>query len=260
MCYDKQTKSRKDYSYAKRYSDDPKEIEHYRHQLETIPSYHYVSGFSHPNVPIITDERPGDIQGCQWGLMPFWCKEATTAIKLSNQTLNARGETIFDKPAFRSSAKSKRCLITCVDGFYEHHHVGKKKIPHFIKLRNGEPMSLAGLWDIWEDKSNGLTRFTYSVVTTVANSLMERIHNNPEAEGPRMPVILPRELEREWLRPINDPTDKKRIEELIQPYPAGDMEAWPVRPLKGKEGVGNKEFASERFDYVELTNVSRTLT
>lgn len=254
MCYDKQIKSRRDYSYAKRYSHDPKEIEHCRIQLESIPSYHYVSGFSHPIAPIITDERPGDVQGYQWGLMPFWCKDAPTAVKLSNQTLNARGETIFDKPAFRSSAKSRRCIITCVDGFYEHQHVGKKKIPHFIKLRNGEPMTLAGLWDIWEDRTSGLTRFTYSVVTTKANSLMEVIHNNPNAEGPRMPVILPRELERDWLKPINDPTDRKLIEELIKPYPAEEMEAWPVRQLKGKEGVGNNEIASQKFDHQDVPN------
>jgi putative SOS response-associated peptidase YedK len=254
MCYDKGYKARKDYNYAKRYSHDPAEIEHYREQLERITPYHYVSGFSHPLAPVITDECPGDIQAFQWGLIPFWSKDTASAVKLSNQTLNARGETIFEKPAFRASAKFRRCLIVCVDGFFEHHHIAKKKIPFFIRLKNDEPMTLAGLWDRWEDRTSGVVRYTYSVVTTSANPLMEKIHNNPNAEGPRMPVILPRELERDWLRQINDPIDKEAVNGLIQPYPLEEIEAWPVKQLKGKEGVGNNEAAKERIEYPELLN------
>jgi putative SOS response-associated peptidase YedK len=252
MCYDKEYHARKTYKYAERYSNDAKEIEHYREQLSTFQPAYCVSGFSHPLAPVITNEKPHDIQALRWGLIPFWCKDLPTATQLSNQTLNARGETIFDKPAFRAPAAKRRCLITCVDGFFEHHHQGKKKYPFFIKLKNDEPMTLAGLWDKWIDKQTGEEHFTYTVVTTVANPLMEKIHNNPNAEGPRMPVILPKELEREWLREINDPLDKELVSSLIKPYPVEEMDAYPVGQLKGKSGIGNKPEATTRQEYQDL--------
>ena len=135
MCYDKQYHARKTYKYAERYSNDPKEIAHYREQLSTFQPAYCVSGFSHPLAPVITNEKPNDIQALRWGLIPFWCKDLPTATQLSNQTLNARGETIFEKPAFRAPAAKRRCLITCVDGFFEHHHQGKKKISVLYQVK-----------------------------------------------------------------------------------------------------------------------------
>ena len=254
MCYDKEYLTRKQYDYAKRYAQDPSEVERLREQLNQFSSTYYVSGFSHPTVPVITDDQPHDIQGHSWGLIPSWCKNAMTAVKLSNQCLNARGETIFTKPAFKSSALKKRCLITCIDGFFEHYHFNNKKYPFFVKLKNDEPMTMAGLWERWENREEGIIRNTYTIVTTKANSLMAKIHNNPlrEEGDSRMPVILPKELEREWLKPINDNIDKEMIQSLIQPYPAEEMEAYPVRQLKGKNGVGNSELAKERYEYAEL--------
>jgi putative SOS response-associated peptidase YedK len=252
MCYDKEYYARKDYRYAARYSSDPKEIEYLKEQLSKFQPAYCVSGFSHPLAPVITNEKPHDIQAYRWGLIPYWCKDIKTAIQISTQTLNARGETIFEKPSFKAAALKRRCLITCIDGFFEHHHQGKKNYPFFIKLKNDEPMTLAGLWDKWTDKETGLEQYTYTVVTTVANSLMQKIHNNPNAEGPRMPVILPRELEREWLREINDPLDKELVGTLIKPYPVEEMEAYPVGQLKGKSGIGNKPEATIRQEYQDL--------
>ncbi len=254
MCYDKEYLARKNYNYAKRYSHSLEDIEYYRKQLEQFPPAYYVSGFSHPRVPVITDDHPNEIQGFSWGLIPFWVKDAFTAVKLSNQCLNARGETIFEKPAFKNSAMRKRCLITCIDGFFEHYHFKGKKYPYFISLKDDEPMTFAGLWERWENKEEGIIRNTYTIVTTKANKLMAHLHNNPKRElgDSRMPVILPKELEREWLKPINDKVDKEMIQELIKPFPDDLMEAWPVRQLKGKNGVGNSELAHQKFDYAEL--------
>ena len=254
MCYDKAYLTRKNYNYAKRYAHTLEDIEQYERQLKLIPPTYYVSGFSHPNIPIITNENPEDIQTFSWGIIPSFAKDSLTAVGFSNKCLNARGETIFDKPIFKNCAMKKRCLIIGVDGFFEHYHVGKNKYPHFIKLKGDEPMTFAGLWERWENKEQGLVRYTCTIVTTKANALMTKLHNNPAREegDSRMPVILPKELEREWLKPINDKVDKEMIQSLIQTYPDDLMEAFPVRQLKGKNGVGNSELAIQQFEYPDL--------
>lgn len=254
MCYSAAYNSRKQVKYAQRYGATPAEIEELKEQLNRLEVKYFASGFSHPNLPVITDEHPHAIQAYSWGLIPFWAKDVGSAVKISNQCLNARGETIFEKPAFRQSAKSKRCLITCIDGFYEYYHFKGKTYPYFISLKSDEPITFAGLWDRWENKEEGLVRYTATIVTTTANELMARIHNNPKRENgeSRMPVILPQELEREWLRPMNDKVDKDLLQELIRPYPAEQMQAYTVRQLSGKTGVGNTPQAQETFEYEAL--------
>jgi putative SOS response-associated peptidase YedK len=256
MCYDKSYLTQKLERYGKRYAKTSAEEAFITDQIEklNIPKAYYASGFSHPLVPVITDEHPDQVQAYSWGLIPAWSKDAMTAVKLSNQCLNARGETIFEKPAFRSSAKSRRCLIICIDGFFEHYHQDHHVFPHFIRLKNEEPMTFAGLWDRWENREEGIVRYTYTIVTTKANALMTRLHNNPKREegDARMPVILPKELEQDWLKPVNDKADRELIQSLIQPYPEDLMEAWPVHQVKGKKGVGNSEQAIQRHHYPEL--------
>lgn len=256
MCYDKSYLSQKLERYAKRYASDEEEEAHIKKQISDLniaPNY-FANGFSHPMAPVITNDDPKLIQAFSWGLVPSWSKDAFAAVKLSNQCLNARGETIFEKPAFRSPANRQRCLIICVDGFFEYYHYAKNTYPHFIKLKNNEPMTFAGLWDRWENNEQGLVMHTYTIVTTKANKLMQKIHNNPKREGEesRMPVILPKELERDWLRPIHDKTDKEMLQQLLLPYPDELMEAYPVKQLKGKYGIGNVPEANEKFNYPEL--------
>lgn len=111
-----------------------------------LPPFH-VTGFQHPKMIIYTQENPNTPVVSQWGLVPFWAKDKTD---IWNKTLNARGETIFKKNSFRSSAKDKRCLI-CIDGFYEHHHHGKETVPYYISVRIFGPC--------WPDSgTNGRTR------------------------------------------------------------------------------------------------------
>ncbi len=257
MCYDKSYLTKKQERYAKRYARSPQEEAFIQKQIADLnvqPAF-YASGFAHPLVPVITDDHPDELQAFSWGLIPAWSKDAFTAVKLANQCVNARGETIFDKPAFKASALRKRCLIICIDGYFEYYHADKKTYPHFIKHVNDEPMTFAGLWDRWENREEGIIRHTYTVVTTSANKLMTKLHNNPKRElgDSRMPVILPKELERDWLKPINDKADKEFIQTLIQPYPDELLEAYPVRQLKGKNGVGNTEQAVESVVYPELS-------
>jgi putative SOS response-associated peptidase YedK len=127
-------------------------------------------------------------------------------------------------------------------------------------MKDDSPMTFAGLWDEWKDEASGIVRRTYTVVTTRANPMMARIHNNPKLEeGPRMPLILPKELEQDWLKPIHEKADHDLIETLIQPYDEEELEAFTVRRLRGKEGVGNKPEAVQSFRYAELEETQGSL-
>jgi putative SOS response-associated peptidase YedK len=193
----------------------------------------------HPNQPVLST----------WGLVPHWIKDRDQLKKLRNNTLNARGETIFEKPSFRDSSRRKRCLIY-VNGFYEHHYFKERTYPYFIYHKDNSPLALAGLWSEWTDKETGEILSTFTIVTTEGNSLLERIHNNPKLKGPRMPLILPREKEDDWLdSSLNNP---HRIMDIIRPYPSEGLTAHTVHRLRGKEYMGNVEDVSKPVTYDEL--------
>jgi len=214
-----------------------------------LPLYH-VSGFSHPELLIYTDEDPYFPSVATWGLIPHWVKDEVGMKKIWNSTLNARGETIFEKPSFRYSAEHNRCLIY-VDGFYEHHHFNNATYPFFIHRKDGQPLILAGLWNEWTS-DDGIPIKSFSIVTTEGNQLMTKIHNNPKLEGPRMPLILPEELADKWIQPISEELDKKMIEALIKTYPDEELESYTVAKLRGKDYAGNVESISDKVVYKEL--------
>ncbi|HEY5690653.1 MAG TPA: SOS response-associated peptidase [Cyclobacteriaceae bacterium] len=239
--------------YAKRYGNSFLDLRKLDQLLQRVTPIYYASGFDHPDLPVITNERSDEVRMLNWGLIPFWTKNAADVVKIQNQTLNARSETIFEKPAFKESVRERRCLII-VDGFYEHHHENKKTFPHHILRKDREPVTLAGVWDIW--RGNGMERTTVSIVTTWANKLMERIHNNPKtSDGPRMPVILSQEKEKDWLTVDGEDQLKK----LMVPFDEYEMEAYTVPRLKGKHAVGNNESAISKYDYPELSTIQTGL-
>ncbi|MGJ8593067.1 MAG: SOS response-associated peptidase [Aquaticitalea sp.] len=215
-----------------------------------LPLYH-TKGFSHPELLIYTDRSPDFPEVATWGLVPHWVKNQEQLKKSWNNTLNARGETIFEKNSFRESAKHSRCLVY-VDGFYEHHHFGKNTYPFFIQNKNKEPFALAGLYSEWTDPETKATLNTFSIVTTTGNKMLAKIHNNPKLEGPRMPVIFHKEMEDKWLNNIIDELDKTAILDLIQEYPHEELEAYPVARLSGKDYQGNIPEISEPMEYPEL--------
>lgn len=256
MCYNIRYLTKKKLQYARRFAGNEKDIEDLEEQLrklgERIGPYYHVTGFDHPDVPVITNEERNKIQLYNWGLIPSWVKDVKKAVELSNRTLNARGEEIFGKISYKKAAKDRRCLVL-IDGFFEYHWKNEKSYPHHIELKNGEPMALAGLWETWQLDSEDLIRNTFSIVTTKANALMSHIHNKPKGSlEPRMPLIIPKELEDEWLRPVNDELDIERIQSIVQPYDTEEMKAFPVSRLKGKEAVGNSPEAIEKVIYPEL--------
>ena len=146
----------------------------------------------------------------RWGLVPFWAKE----LKIGSRMINARSETVFEKPSFRAAAKSKRCVIVA-DGFYEWTPIEgqKKKQPWLIARADNRPLLMAGLWERWRDKSAGPDApvvETCTIVTTAANKFMSPIHN-------RMPVLLDDEQLSFWLDVTFD--DRDRLASLLQPSP-----------------------------------------
>jgi putative SOS response-associated peptidase YedK len=168
-----------------------------------------------------------------WGLIPFWTKYNETAQRIKQLALNARSETIFEKPMFRQSILSKRCLVV-VDGFFEWRHLNDKRYPYYIRLTNHQPFALAGIWDKWQNQATGAESQTFSVITTEANPLMAQIHNVKK----RMPVMLPSEHEKKW---IDHNLKKTDIESLLKPYSEVAMEAYPVDRSISKLGFNTSD-------------------
>jgi putative SOS response-associated peptidase YedK len=160
---------------------------------------------------VVEDDGTRQMQTFRWGLIPFWAKDK----KIAYKTINARGETVASKPAFRAAFKRRRLLVLA-DGFYEWERVDKKtKIPHLIQLKGGTPFGMAGLWERWTDPETGEEVRSCSIVTTTGNDLMQDIHD-------RMPVILPERAWDLWLDPKVD--DTALLQELLVPYPSELME------------------------------------
>lgn len=210
------------------------------------PIYHG-TGFAYPEWPVITSEAPEKISLYRWGLIPHWVKDFDTAKKIRAQTLNAKSETVFEKPSFKFSIYKKRCMVIST-GFYEWQDCNKKKYPYFIKLKSTEIFALAGIYSHWTDKSTGEIFRTYSILTTHANPMMAKIHNLKE----RMPVILLPEREREWLN--TDLTD----DQVKSFFPAVDerlMEAHTIsRLITSRVENSNVAAVQNEFLYPELTN------
>jgi len=196
-------------------------------------------------MPVVINETPDTISLFQWGLIPFWVKNLEQANSLRQRTLNARSETIFVKPAFRHSVRSKRCLVI-VDGFYEWRHVGKKRYPYYITLKNRPLFALAGIWDSWTDHETKDNVNTFAVVTTEANELMSKVHNSRK----RMPLILPKERHQDWL----DVTiDEITIRGIMKPYDPIEMEVDTVVNKLYRLGYNTTDRTiTEPFDYPEL--------
>ncbi len=202
------------------------------------------SGFSHPRLIIYPNQTPLTPRVATWGLIPDWMKDRPE--KIWNSTLNARGETMFEKPSFRKAAQSQRCLID-IDGFFEYHHQRGKKYPFYITRCDDAIMTLGGLWDQWLDPSDGISKQTFSIVTTRANELMAKIHNNPKLPESRMPLILHREQEEEWL--FGSESDVHHLVGMPEPV---FLQAHTVRPLSGKLSPGNVPEALGHYVYEEL--------
>lgn len=217
-------------------------------QQELDEPKYYVSGFEFPKMPVITNEKPDTVQVYTWGLVPSWVKSPTQMAEIRANTLNARSDTVFEKPSFRSAIRKRRCLVPA-DGFYEWRTLGGKKYPYFIYLKDKDIFSFAGIWEEWTDHSTGEVLKTFSILTTEANPLMEKIHNTKK----RMPVILRGEKELEWIK--KDITQED-ILALTKPLDEGLMEAHTISKLiTSRTSNRNVPEVQVVYDYPELKSL-----
>jgi putative SOS response-associated peptidase YedK len=156
------------------------------------------------SLPVILNQEPRRIELLQWGLIPHWANDPS----IGSRMINARAETLTDKPSYREPFQKRRCLVLA-DGFYEWQKTGSGKTPMRIALKSGEPFAFAGLWATWKNPQGQLVR-SFSIITTKPNALVAPIHD-------RMPVMLQPEDEALWLDNSAGPNDWK---ELLRPYPA----------------------------------------
>jgi putative SOS response-associated peptidase YedK len=183
-------------------------------------SFNYLPAFNIAPTQNVLTVRNRDnskhAQTMRWGLIPFWAKEA----KIGNKMINARSETVIENKVFKTPFQKRRCLILA-DSFYEWVRVSKSKQPIRILLDSEKPFAFAGIWESWIDPNdpNSETVESCSIITTHANTLIQPIHD-------RMPVILPRELESDWLDLDN--TDTSFLREIMIPFDPGLMKCYPV--------------------------------
>ena len=183
--------------------------------LEWTPRYNIAP--SQP-VAVIPNDGQNKIEFFQWGLIPSWAKDP----KIGNRMINARAETLAEKPSFRAAYRRRRCLVLA-DGFYEwRKEPGRRaKTPMYIRLRSGQPFAFAGLWETWRSPGDR-TIFSCNIITTEPNPLVAEIHN-------RMPVILEPQAYDLWLDPAEQ--SPERLGVWLKPYPASEMTAYAVSTL-----------------------------
>lgn len=182
--------------YYTRQTKSPQELQRrFRACLEEGVSFQpgFYNAFQYPEIPLITNKKTNVIQLFTWGLIPSWAKDDS----IKKFTLNARLETIQEKPGFRS-AINNRCLVLA-DAFYEWQWLdekGKHKQRYELTLPGEEAFAFAGLYSEWVDKTTGEMRNTFTILTVQANALMSKIHNSKK----RMPVIVAKDHELDWLK------------------------------------------------------------
>jgi len=173
-----------------------------------IPRYNIAPTQSIATVRQLSKQTMPHLAWLQWGLIPSW---ATKPAK-NRPLINARAETVADKPSFRDALARQRCLILC-DGYYEWQASGKKKQAFYIRQKDERPFAFAGIWDRWYSESNSAMD-TCAIITTAANDLTRPIHE-------RMPVILDQADYAAWLDPLH--TEKKSLVEMLQPFHSAEM-------------------------------------
>lgn len=187
----------------------------------TFPEQHFSPRYNiAPTQPIavVTNTGENKLDFFTWGLVPFWAKDPS----IGSRMINARAETLAEKPSFKNAFKRRRCLILA-DGFYEWQKIPgeKSKIPTFIHMKDSRPFAFAGLWEDWHSP-DGSQILSATIITTSPNELVSPIHN-------RMPVILTVPAYERWLTP--EEADPQELSALLRPYPPDLMEAYAVSPL-----------------------------
>lgn len=250
MCYNSTQLAEKIYKDAVRLGASEEELNELLKKIEKareIESYHK-AGYDHPELHAFSLQNGKlDLKFHYWGLIPQWVRSREEAAEIWNRTLNARGETIFDKPAYKDAALTSRCIIP-MDGYFEHHHKFKKTFPYYIFPKSEDRFFVAGITSLWTNPQSGKTVSTVAVVTSTATEMLAQIHNNPAMKQARMPLILNDSEALIWLKS----NDQQVLNELIKPNTAIEMEAYTVGALSGKKYAGNDKSIIDEKPYPEL--------
>jgi len=179
------------------------------------PSYNIAPSQSNP---VVVQNGDRKLLSMRWGLVPHWAKDSS----IGNNLINARSETVAEKPSFRDSFRKRRCLVPA-SGFFEWKKLSDNsaKQPTFIRVTNQELFSMAGLWSLWKNPDSGDELLSYTILTTAANDFMKPIHH-------RMPVILRREDENMWLNPSSDGSKLIELLSSLSSSSSLRLESYPV--------------------------------
>jgi putative SOS response-associated peptidase YedK len=186
------------------------------HLDSLVPRYNIAPG---QMVPVIIANSPRQILLMRWGLIPHWAKDEKTAYKM----INARVETLTQRPAFRGLLSHNRCLVPAC-GYYEWQGEGRAKTPYYIHPQDDQYIAFAGLYDVWQ-RPDGEALYTFTIITTAADESMAKLHN-------RMPVILAREMEDGWLDP--QLTQAQEVLDLLSRSTGLQLDAYPVSRMVNK--------------------------
>lgn len=192
--------------------------------FELTPRFNVAPG---QDMPVVLHKAINQAQLMRWGLIPSWAKDANIGYRM----INARAETVLEKPSFREPIRSQRCIVPS-SGFYEWQKSTTGKVPYFFHLKDSPLFAFAGLYDQWKDPT-GREVLSYTIITTEANDAVRPIHE-------RMPVILTPDEEQAWID--TETYQMKDVVRFLRPYPAEKMEAYPV----------SKDVNSARLDAPEL--------
>ena len=178
---------------------------------EPIPNYRQSYNIA-PAQDVFVIAEPGTITTMRWGLIPHWAKDE----KIGYKMINARAETLAEKPTFKKPFAKQRCIIIA-SGFFEWENVGGTKQPYYIRLKSDTPFGFAGMYDIWTSKE-GKTVHSCTIITTTPNPLLKKIHD-------RMPVMLKKHQRKTWL---SQATEEKQLQSLLRPYPQAELQSYRV--------------------------------
>ncbi len=192
-------------------------------RADVSPGYNISPGG--PVISVILEGGRRVLTRFLWGLVPHWAGDPSRARKM----INARAETVGDKPSFRAAFRSRRCLVPA-SGFYEWKREGRVRVPYYVRLTSGASFAFAGIYEAWTPPS-GPDVYTCAIITTTPNSLMKPIHD-------RMPVILSPDRHDAW---IDSSTPAGVALTLLGPYPPGEMETYPVSTLVNSPGYDSPE-------------------
>lgn len=259
MCYDVASQLRSQLKYARSRGESEEEIRKLELQLQEYegwePQYR-VDGFSpdRSKLIVVTNEKPDEFQFYNWKFI----SDSVLKSKKFLNTLNCRDDKMFESYTYKWAARERHCIVY-VDGFYEPHGYGKdvtkngkkdkaKRAYYYLEHKADEPLALAGLWNDHVDKETGEITKTCTIITTEPSPLLRKIHNIAQ----RMPAILPKELQRQWLECVtedDDPIQKQRSREMLKPYDDDLLKYTTVYNIKKRDAFGNTEKTLEEYDY-----------